>query len=42
MAADHETTLRRFMSDWSKDFESIIQSYRQYLAADVVWEQWCA
>ncbi len=39
MAADHETTLRRFMSDWSKDFESIIQSYRQYLAADVVWEQ---
>ena len=27
------------MSDWSKDFESIIQSYRQYLAADVVWEQ---
>ena len=39
MAADHETTLRRFMTDWSKDFESIIESYRQYLAADVVWEQ---
>ncbi len=39
MAIDHETTLRRFMAEWGKDFESIITAYRQYLAADAVWEQ---
>jgi limonene-1,2-epoxide hydrolase len=39
MAADHEATLRRFMGEWGKDFESIITAYRQYLANDAVWEQ---
>jgi limonene-1,2-epoxide hydrolase len=39
MAADHATTLRRFMAEWGKDFETVIGAFRQYLAPDAIWEQ---
>jgi limonene-1,2-epoxide hydrolase len=36
---DHETTLRAFMNEWGKDFESVLAAFRRHLAPNAVWVQ---
>jgi len=39
MQRDHEQTLRAFMQEWGKDFDSVVAAFRRYLAPNAVWAQ---
>jgi limonene-1,2-epoxide hydrolase len=36
---DHEKSLKDFLGEWGKDFDTIIAAFRKYLAVDAAWEQ---
>ena len=39
MSMDTEQNLRTFISKWGTDFDTVIASFREHLADDVVWDQ---
>ncbi|HKT73183.1 MAG TPA: limonene-1,2-epoxide hydrolase family protein [Steroidobacteraceae bacterium] len=39
MAANHEQTIRQFMSRWGIDHETMIAAFEKYMAPDCLWEQ---